>query len=302
MARKRTEATVEVETFRGDWFTISGPGQGDRGVELASEVQDFYDAPVTTIRNKHAFQKGSSYGGKRIEDRFPIFSVYVSGATGDEWEELDSEWRKAWDYDHESKLWVETDNSRRWLSVSLFEEPKVDMEYDPHGELRVKATMATVAGDPFWYEEDATDEWINPTDTTNGSTSNGMLRVSNPTDQEIWLKYVVQAYPGAEYTLPDFSFGSDRREMAGPHANRTITLPPLIAGEHLRVDTDETTTQVESNIDTQVYLRMDGIRFMYPIPPYTPPTDLPVSVTGAPAGVGVQVRMPRPWSRPWGLH
>ncbi|MBX4168037.1 phage tail protein [Rhodococcus sp. DMU2021] len=302
MARKRTEATVEVETFRGDWFTISGPGQGDRGVELASEVQDFYDAPVSTIRNKHAFQKGSSYGGKRIEDRFPIFSVYVSGVTGDEWEELDSEWRKAWDYDQESKLWVETDSSRRWLSVSLFEEPKVDMEYDPHGELRVKATMATVAGDPFWYEEDEPKKWINPIDTTDGSISTGTLRVSNPTDQEIWLKYTVQAYPGAVYTLPDFSFGSDRKEMAVQHAARTIDLPPLLPGEHLRVDTDDSTTQVESSLDTQVYLRMQGLRFHYPIPPYTPPTDLPVAVTGAPAGVGVQVRMPRPWSRPWGLH
>ena len=79
-------------------------------------------------------------------------------------------------------------------------------------------------------------------------------------------------------------------------------MPPLIAGEHLRVDTDEDTTQVESNIDTQPYLRMGGVRFLYPIPPYTPPTELPVAVTGAPAGVGVQVRCPRVWGRPWGLQ
>ncbi|MGV9744586.1 phage tail protein [Rhodococcus zopfii] len=302
MARKRTEALVEVETFRGDTFTISGPGQGDRGVELASKIEDFYDTPVSTIRNKHAFQKGSSYGGKRIEDRFPVFSVWIAGQSGEEWEELDSEWAKGWDYDYESKLWIETDSSRRWLSLSLFENPEVDMEYDPHGELCAKATMRTVAGDPFWYEEDATAQWINPIDTTGGAVSNGTLRVSNPTNQEIWLKYVVQAYPGAKYTLPDFSFGSDRKEMAVPHAARTLTLPPLLAGEHLRVDTDDTTTQVESNIDTQVYLRMAGLRFLYPIPPYTLPTDLPVSVTGAPAGVGIKVRMPRPWSRPWGLH
>lgn len=302
MVGKRTEALVEVETFRGEWFTISGPGQGDRGVELASEIDDLYDVPVETIRNSHAFQKGSSYGGKRIKHRIPVFGVWISGVSGGDWEELDSEWAKGWDYDEESKLWIETESSRRSLSLSLYQQPKVDLEYDPHGELCAKVVMTTVAGDPYWYEADATATWVNPIDTTGGAVSHGVLPIENPTDQEIWLKYTVQAYPGAVYTLPDFSFGSDRKEMAVEHAARTITMPPLLAGEHLLVDTDDSTTQVESNIDTQIYLRMDCLRFLYPIPPYTPRTELPVSVTGAPAGVGVQVRMPRPWSRPWGLQ
>lgn len=303
MARKRTEALVQVEPFRGgEWFTISGPGQGDLGVELATEVQDLYDVPVETIRNAHAFQKGSSYGGKRIKHRIPIFGVHVLGESGSEWETLDSEWRKAWDYDNDSKLWIETDDSRRYLSLRLFEQPKVDLEFDPHGECTAQVTMTCVAGDPYWYEPDETVTWRSTTDTTDGSTFTDSVLVSNPTSEEIWLKYVVQAHPGAIYTLPDFSFGDDREERAEIDADRVFELPALIAGEHLVVDTDPTTTQVESNIDTAPYLRTNGKQFVYPIPAYTPPTPLPISVTGAPAGVGVQVRMPRPWSRPWGLH
>lgn len=302
MPRKRTEALVQVETFRGEWFTISGPGQGDRGVELSTKVEDLYDVPVETIRNSHAFQKGSSYGGKRIKHRIPVFGVDIVGETGSEWELLDSEWAKGWDYDHESKLWVETESSRRYLSLSLFEQPKIDLEFDPHGELYAQVMMTCVAGDPYWYEPDETAQWVSTTDTTGGGTASGDVTVHNPTNQEIWLKWVLQAYPGAIYSLPDFSFGDDREERAVIDANRVIQMPALIAGEHLLVDSDPDTTQVESNIDTAVYLRMGGVRFAYPIPPYTPPTSLPVSVTKAPAGVGVQVRMPRPWSRPWGLQ
>ncbi|CCW14599.1 hypothetical protein [Rhodococcus aetherivorans] len=302
MPRKRTEALVQVETFRGEWFTISGPGQGDRGVELSTKVEDLYDVPVETIRNSHAFQKGSSYGGKRIKHRIPVFGVDIVGENGSEWELLDSEWAKGWDYDNESKLWIETESSRRCLSLSLFEQPKVDLEFDPHGELYAQVTMTCVAGDPYWYEPDDTAVWVSTTDTTGGGTASGDVTVHNPTNQEIWLKWVLQAYPGAIYSLPDFSFGDDREERAVIDANRIIQMPALIAGEHLLVDSDPDTTQVESNIDTAVYLRMGGVRFAYPIPPYTPPTSLPVSVTKAPAGVGVQVRMPRPWSRPWGLQ
>ncbi len=45
---------------------------------------------------------------------------------------------------------------------------------------------------------------------------------------------------------------------------------------------------------------MNGQRFCYPLPGATPETKIPVSVTGAPVGAGVQVRCPRPWPRPWG--
>lgn len=146
-------------------------------------------------------------------------------------------------------------------------------------------------------------------DTTRGPEI-GSLIVSNPTNCEQWLKFVAQAgNAGIVWTLPDYSWGDTRFDtVATKHsvldATRMIIMPPLILSEHIVVDTDEMTIagQVVSDLDTEVYLRMNGVEFLYPIPPYTQPTTMPISVTGAQAGNLVEVRCPLSWSRPWGLE
>ena len=296
-------ALVEVESWDGTMFTISGPGQGDRGVILETDLEDLYDVPVETIRMQHAYEKGSRFGGKRIKHRIPVFQVGIEGESALDWEDLDSEWRWAWDYEKQNKLWIETPRSRRYLNLSLYEHPKVDLARDPHAEAFSIVTMTAIAGDPYWYDaRPDTREWVNPTNTTGGGWSTGSVEVSNPTTEDIWLYWTLQAYPGARWRLPDYSFGNNKEEAALAHAARTVLLPEMIAGEHFRVDTNEDTTQLETDLDTQAYLRMNGVRFLYPVPAGTGPTNLPVSVTGAPPGVGAQVRMPRPWNRPWGMH
>lgn len=132
----------------------------------------------------------------------------------------------------------------------------------------------------------------------------GSVIVSNPTNNEIWLKWVAQAgNTGVVWTLPDYSWGDDRFNRATLDASRMIIMPPLNNGENIVVDSDEMTLagQVVSSLDTMVYVRMSGVEFLYPIGPYTPPTTMPVAVSGAQIGNGVQVRCPRTWSRPWGL-
>jgi hypothetical protein len=295
-------ATVELEGVNGNWFTLSGPGMGEQGAYLGTEVDGFYDAPVKTIHNSHAFQTGSTYGGKRNLQRDLVFGIWITDDNGESWESNDSEWRKAWSYDRDAKLWITTETSRRYLKVKLAEQPQVQMEHDPRLIGSQKVVMTCVANDPWWYEPDVTATWIAPTDTQGGSTVTGTVSVSNPTDVPIWLKWVIQA-PGKP-TLPDFSFGDDRYERATIDAARQVVMPTLQAGEHILVDTDEEAIngQVNSSTDTAVYMRMNGVTFCYPVPPYTPATALPVAMSKAPAGVGIQVRQPRPWSRPWGLH
>jgi len=294
-------ATVELEGVNGNWFTLSGPGMGEQGAYLGTDVDGIYDAPVKTIQNSHAFQTGSTYGGKRNLQRDLVFGVWITDDNGESWESNDSEWRKAWDYAKDAKLWITTETSRRYLKVKLAEQPQVQMEHDPRLIGSQKVVMTCVANDPWWYEPDATATWIAPTDTSGGSTVSGTVTVSNPTDVPIWLKWVIQA-PGKP-TLPDFSFGDDRYERATIDAARQVVMPTLQTGEHILVDTDEEAIngQVNSSTDTAVYMRMNGVTFCYPVPPYTPATALPVAMSKAPAGVGIQVRQPRPWSRPWGL-
>ncbi|MBP2211080.1 hypothetical protein JOJ87_001424 [Rhodococcus ruber] len=302
---------IEWEGHNGEWFTLAGVGSGDRGVHLSSQISGIWDDPFNSIWNSHAFQIGADFGGIRTNQRDVVFGVHVKGTASASWRENDSEFRKSFSPLRDSKLWIETPDSRRHLNLRLSETPQFAPEIDPN-KIKYGAVVYTcVAGNPRWYEPDVTSTWVSPTDTTavDGSgnfttTSSGTVAVSNPTDTTIWLKWVLQAYPGAIYTLPDFSFGDDRFERAEIDATRSIVMPPLMADEHLVVDTDEHALngQVNSSLDTQVYIRMNGVQFLYPIPPYTKTTHLPVSVTGAPAGVGVQCVQQRPWSRPFGLQ
>lgn len=144
-----------------------------------------------------------------------------------------------------------------------------------------------------------------PTSNTSVKSEVGHVTVMNPTNCEQWIKWVAQAgNAGIIWTLPDYSWNDDRFDRANDDASRMIIMPALISGEHIVVDTDEMTMagQVVSTIDTAVYLRMNGVQYLYPIPAYTPPTVVPVAVTGAQIGNGVQVRCPLSWTRPWGLE
>jgi hypothetical protein len=286
-----------------EWFTLLGPGKGDRGVHLGEDVEGLVDESADSIWNSHAYQLGSDFGGIRINHRDVLFDAHIKATADGTWEENDSAWRKAWSLKKDSKLWVETENSRRHLALRLFETRSESLKRDPHSQDFGTIPMHCRAGYPRWLEPDVTKEWISNTDTLSGAWSTGTVPVSNPTDTDIWLKWTLQAYPGAIYRLPDFSFGNDKEERAVEDATRQIVMPALLAGENLKVNTDEEERQVDSSIDTQVWLRMKGVTFTYPIPAYTKKVvNLPVAVKNAPAGVGVQVRMPRTWTRPWGLH
>jgi len=142
-----------------------------------------------------------------------------------------------------------------------------------------------------------------PTASTVPTIETGYVTAWNPTNTVCWLKWMAQAgNANVEWTIPDFSWGSDSWNRASEDAGRMIIMPQLILGENISVDTNPLTFagQVNSSLDTQVYLRMNGVQFLYPIPPRTPPTDIPVQVTGAQPGNGIKMYCPMEWLHPWG--
>ncbi|RJO79307.1 phage tail protein [Nocardia panacis] len=293
------DLVVELESWRGDWFTLYGPNQGDRGVVLGEKPEGLLDdEPFETRWYSHAFQLGATPDGVTVNRKDLHLGVEILPTEHGSWGESYSGWRRAWSTTRDSRLWVSTANSRRYLAGRLTKTPGFNPETDPFVRRHGRVETFVTAGDPRWKEPDATAKWVSTIDTTDGSWAYGKVTIANPCDYPMWLVWVVQAYAGAKYRLPDYSWGSDRHERADADKNRVIQLPTLIAGEHLRVDTDPDTAQVVSDIDTQIYQRMNGVRFMYPVPPETRPTRIEVGVSGAPAGVGVQVRCRRNWSSP----
>ncbi|WP_405134008.1 phage tail protein [Nocardia sp. NBC_01388] len=293
-------ARITITGVDGSTWTISGQGRGQEGVELGTSPSGLYDAPVTTIWNATAFQTGSTYGGYSTNQRDVVFGVNIFKVPGRSWESVDSAWRKAWAYDTDSVMTVTTDYGSRSLSLRLTQQPDFKPAKDPHLNALGQVTMTCTAGNPWWIENDVTSTWISPTATTNGTSCSGTVTISNPTDQPMYLLWVCSA-PG-QWTLPDFSWGSDYYGRAVADANRAITLPATAAGQDLVVDTDPSQEMIVAADGSQIWALMGGVSFEYVIPPYTPSTVLPVKVTGAPVGASVMVVQPRNWSRPWGLQ
>lgn len=308
---------IQIESPSGEWWTIIGEGKGDRGVWLGQSVAGLWAVPLETIYNSTAYQDGADYGGKRIGAREITLDVEILKTKDEPWERNWSDWMKAFHADKDTKIWYETENSRRYLKVRLSTESQMSPKFDPENRQHVTLTMNLIAGDPWWYEEEATSQFIATTDTTTAGTEIGEIPIWNDTPVEMYPQWLFQGVAGIEWTLPDFSHGQeaehDRDEDVD--ATRVINLPPTIEGEHVYIDVDPLAKegQANSSLDTEYYMRMNGVRFVYPAPGYfthpdgrmateQDPIMLPIAVTGAPIGAGVQLRMRRAWPTPMGMQ
>jgi hypothetical protein len=72
--------------------------------------------------------------------------------------------------------------------------------------------------------------------------------------------------------------------------------------ENVVIDTDPRVEQVSSESGSPIWSRMNGVRFRNPVPPYTASKSFEITVSGCVVGQMVSLRIPRPWSRPWGLQ
>lgn len=313
------DTVVELIGVNGEVFTLAGPRAGDEGVYLGTGVEGLYDPPVKVVYEEPGNFPGARYLNHRILRRDIVFGVEILNDKGDRsWISRDSRWRKAWAYDRDSIIRVTTPESgTRDLKVRLGEQPDISLYVDPRGLTLHRAGMVCIAGDPFWYGEDAIYYVETQEDTTEVESifdpvegaphinpdaeileivvhpSDGKGGV-NPTDQYVFPKWIVPA-PG-RVVVPDYSFEDETL------ANRRIVMPTLIEGENIVIDTDPRVEQVVAENDTPVWARMNGVRFRHPFPPYTESRTFQLAVIGYEPGTIFTLRIPRPWSRPWGLE
>lgn len=332
-----SDTLVELEGVNGEWFDLTN---GDLGVYLATDVEGcFYDPPVKVALEEPGNYPGARYLNHRVLKRDIVFGVEIlNDGGGNSWLSRDSEWRKAWAFDRDCKLYVTTpDSGTRYLKVRLFESPTVDMRTDPRGNSINLTVMSCIAYDPFWYEDDKVfyaktktdtrfrpslfyNEWLydllpKETLTINVGRAEGGL---NPTDQYISPKWTVpgsteeipefpwpfppgvdipwERAPFTTFVLPDYSFEDDE------FASRRVRLPGLIFKENCVVDTDRRVEQIVSESGSQVWARMNGVRFRNMIPPYTESGSFEITASGCAPGQVVSLRLPRPWTRCWGLE
>ena len=269
----------------GSYWNISGPRSAhSQVVMIEGGVGDLFDAPATTHFKPRAGQSGTTYRGFRMEERNIVLRVLIFADSSVEWARVDSDFRRALDYDKQSELIVRSSMSgERRLKVRLAEAPAYQWDKDPNYHAAALVEFVVVAEDPFWYSGHEHDEFVFDGLNWYG----GSVTVSNPGDVPVWPKWVLTA--PAKFILPDVSFRDDAEK------GRTIVLPFQPLGREVLVDTDPLEELITANDDTLLWAEMGGQFFQNPIPPRTPPTQIPVSIDPLP---NLPVVLPPGW-REW---
>ena len=277
-------ARIEVEGVDGSSWVLHGVGAGREGVHLGESPEGIYDAPVRTLWQQGAFQEGATPNGARWDARDIVFTAMVQSVAGRSWQDVDSAWRRAWSYTEDSVLRVTTPSGTRELRLRMFESPKFTPDIDPRVNEFGEVVMTCRAGDPFWREQPEKQTVV-----ASSASGTGYLDVVNPTDKDMWLRWV--SAPGSRWTLPDFDFAG---------GTRTVTLPTAYTSREVLIDTHPLREQVVVVGWANAWEAMGGVQFIHPVPAYTPPTQVPVSWSGS--GGSLMLVQDKRWSRPWGLE
>lgn len=277
-------ARVEVEGVDGSQWTLHGPGAGREGVRLGTSPDGLYDSPVRTLWQQGAFQEGSTPNGVRWDARDVVFVALIGDRGGKSWQDVDSDWRRAWSYSEDSILRIATTSGTRELKLRMFESPGFTPEFDPRVNEFGEVVMTCRAGDPFWREQPVPQPVA-----SSGSSGTSMVEVYNPTDKPMWLRWV--AAPGSRWTIPDYDFRGSKR---------IITLPTAYTSREVLIDTHPLREQIVVADWANAWEAMGGVQFVNSVPPHTGPVEVPVSWSGS--GGSLMLVQDRRWSRPWGME
>ena len=275
---------VEVEGVDGSIWHLYGHREGEEGVHLGMEPDGLVDSPVRTLWTQTASGRGATAAGVRWEPRDLVFTALVGDRFGRDWQTVDSAWRRAWSYEDETIIRVTTTwSGTRELRCQLFEAPQVGVEMDPNVNGFAQVVMTVRAANPFWRS-------LPEYQTVEASSgSPGSVVIDNPTDTPGFSKWVTIA--GARWTIPDFDFKGSQR---------VITLPASYTDSNVVIDTDPLEETITVAGWPNAWDQMGGVDFLHPVPPGTPPTEVPVSWTGSSGSLTLVLE--REWTRPWGLE
>ena len=300
-----TDHQVTLYGANGDVLPLGGEDATEGYRIPTGGMLGYYDAPVDTEWASSRMERGGRFKGMTQGVREMSISVRV---TDREWLELDSRLAKAipykldkWDPNAKlAQIGIDTDGDERRLAIQRSKDPEYAKDFDPIQALHLGEGIATFpvkVAQPMWESPAVVTVW-----ETAGTSGTGTITISNPTDQVMFPTWVLT--PGT-WTVADVAWTGAEYQRTIRDA-RTIPLKPVTAamgGLSIRCDpmkvafVDQAGTNVMGQVAGDYYL------VNFEIPPYTPATELPISVTGAPSGgARAELHQPRLWSRPWGLQ
>lgn len=281
----KTPATIEIIGTNGDLVTVSGPGQGDEGIELLTDPAGLLDeAPIKTIWQQSVFQEGATYVDTAIEPKDFVLNFALFDETGEDWEGVDQRFYGLFEVGKPATLVYRTDNSERTMQVVKHEATKTVTKHDPRFSQCSKMTVTLRAPRPFWVENTLVEELA----FSGSGTKN--ITVDNETDRPMFPQWAFTA-PG-RWTIPDV-------DENDPHkVSRRIVTPQLRKGQNLTVDTYPLRETYVSEDRTNIAGLFAGVDFLGFIPPHTTGVVLPVKFEGETGGC--QIRLVEEFQRPFG--
>ena len=301
------QATIELESVAGYFKISDGADFGEEGAELAPGPKGMFSTEFTTLTVSGSMQVGGYVAGEEVPVRRMTLTLHLHDI-GEGVEDTVSKFRLLWG-SPVSKLLPVTWRYRsdysgeRWLTLLLEKEVLFSPEKDWNIQGYAKAVVSVLALEPR-YESQQLEVKV-----TNPSSGSHTLWVPmwNPTDQYAWPEWGLDPKGGADFWLPDFSFGQeqdiDPKWTPGDHEDRMVLFDDVevMWSAMAERSMDPYVAADLSNAGGQ----MGGLRLLYPIPPHTGTEDdpilLPVIING-PAGAQVKFILRRFWSAESGLE
>ncbi|HNP58112.1 MAG TPA: hypothetical protein PKG94_14300 [Gordonia sp. (in: high G+C Gram-positive bacteria)] len=192
----------------------------------------------------------------------------------------------------------------RWLEGKLARELEFapDLDWEVDGEARVSVTMQILK--PLYESKALTLLAEHP---GGGGWQTVWLEVSNPTDQPGWPEWSLIPNGTCKFRFPDFSWDQeqdvDLSWEVGEHDDRMIEVAPYGNGISVRWS-----VMTEPRMDTYVAAdlsnasgQMGGVLPLFPIPPHTKKTVVPVQFNGSDTAQ-IELHLRRFWSAESGMR
>lgn len=272
--------SISVRGVNGVRWALGGPARTAKDAWITGGLAGLFQAaPRTPTRTSRAYEIGSTPRMVKIEERLLDFRVRLEALNRRDFEELYADWNRSWSMYADSQMSVKSEAyGTRDITVRLDRDMKPDMENFSMQSTKIEIEMVVVACWPYLKSGIDTLEWDFPAGTTPHQ-----FEIENRTDVPLWMEW--GGTPITSAKLPDALSGR---------------MVPIKAQSNVwKVRTRQGIEQLSSANHTNELKTLQGLSFLYEIPPNTPPKLLPVEITAAVPGK-LRAIMPRYHEMPWG--
>lgn len=268
---------VELDGVDGSVWPLHGEGMGRDGVFLAS-FKGLYHPQRTPMSQQPAFYPGAIPGDPKTDPQKVDLKLTTFAADPIAWEDVEHRWWSAVNDEEDATLRVFNRKGDKYRELPVRVEAYPDDTMDDEPDQVWDWALPMIAYAPGWRGQTIRSEFTGTA---------GTITLGNPGDLPVWVEFSLSNTGVEKWTVPDGIGGAQITLEQFP-----ASLGPIV------VNSDPFTLQLDSLTESQIAASLLGLRWRYPIPPNTPPTEVPISVTG---GSGEAAAYVTPmYRRPWG--